>query len=122
MNVRRPLAALLAPLVLAAAASAEAEENPPQAAPALMEVHAAERAAARRDGERAARFRTQDSALGPDGMLAAVEVGDGLRIGVGRFTVPELARPRTWMERDRDTTDVRPRERGIAAFGVRLPF
>lgn len=57
-----------------------------------------------------------------NGLIAAFRVRDNLQIGVGRFAVPEIARPRTNMERDRHPTAVRPRDRGIAAIGFSLSF
>lgn len=57
-----------------------------------------------------------------NGLIATYRVGPNLQIGVGRFAVPEIARPRTNMERDRSPTAVRPRDRGIAAIGFSLSF
>jgi hypothetical protein len=56
------------------------------------------------------------------GLIAAMPLGDGLTIGVGRFRALELARPRTHVEADRRPTDIRPRDRGIAAVGLSLRF
>lgn len=86
-----------------------------------------------RQGEAEARlrlpeFRTprgdlRDGGEAPrDGLIAAFRVSDDLQIGVGRFEVPDPARPRTHMERERNPTAVRPRDRGIAAIGFSLRF
>lgn len=57
-----------------------------------------------------------------NGLIAAYRVADNLHIGVGRFSVPEIARPRTNVETDRSPIAVRPRDRGIAAIGFSLSF
>ena len=57
-----------------------------------------------------------------NGLIAAVPLRENLQIGVGRFTVPELARPRTHMESDRAPTAVRMRDRGVAAIGLSVRF
>ena len=57
-----------------------------------------------------------------NGLIAAYRVAPNLQIGVGRFAVPEIARPRTHMENDRTPTAVRSRDRGIAAVGFSLSF
>lgn len=56
------------------------------------------------------------------GLIAAYPVDKNLEIGVGRFAVPEIARPRTHMENERHPAAVRPRDRGIAAIGFSLRF
>lgn len=57
-----------------------------------------------------------------NGLIAAWSLGENLDVGIGRFEVPEIARPRTHMERERDPASVRPRNRGIAAVGFSLRF
>lgn len=57
-----------------------------------------------------------------NGLIAAYRVAPNVQVGIGRFAVPEIARPRTHMERERNPTAVQPRERGIAALGVSLSF
>lgn len=57
-----------------------------------------------------------------NGLIAAWPLGENLDIGIGRFEIPEPARPRTHMERDRNPTSVRSRDRGIAAVGFSLRF
>lgn len=64
----------------------------------------------------------QAGAVRRNGLIATYRVGPNLQIGVGRFSVPEIARPRTNMEGDRSPTAVRPRDRGIAAIGFSLSF
>lgn len=120
MTLRRTLAALMAPLALAAAAEAQAED-PPQSAANPNAFLTTEAAAGLRDRERLLRVRSGD-ALGEDGMLAAADLGAGTRVGIGRFRVPEPAEPRSWMEREADPTDMRRDDQGIAAIGLRMPF
>jgi hypothetical protein len=57
-----------------------------------------------------------------NGLIAAYRVRENISLGVGRFSVPEIARPRTHMESDRSPTAIRPREGRIAAIGVSLSF
>ena len=57
-----------------------------------------------------------------NGLIGAIAINDRLDVGIGRFSVPEIARPRTHMEADRQPTAVRPRDRGIAAIGFSLRF
>ena len=45
-----------------------------------------------------------------------------LQVGVGRFSVPEPARPRTHTEPISRSADVPRRHRGIAAVGLSLRF
>ena len=56
----------------------------------------------------------------PIDLVAAMSVGDGMQLGVGRFSILNLARSRTNMEREPRPTDIERRERSIAA--VRLSF
>lgn len=57
-----------------------------------------------------------------NGLIASWRIDEDLQIGIGRFTVPEIARPRTHMESERNPTAVRSRDRGIAAVGFSLRF
>jgi hypothetical protein len=57
-----------------------------------------------------------------NGLIAAVAVNRNLDIGIGRFRIAEPARPRTYMETDRQPASVRGRERGMAGFGFSLRF
>jgi len=56
------------------------------------------------------------------GLIGAVAVNDRLQVGLGRFAIHEIARPRTHMEADRTPTAVRTRDRNIAAIGFSLSF
>ena len=56
----------------------------------------------------------------PIDLVATMRVGDGMQLGVGRFSILDPARSRTNMEREPRPTDLRHRERSIAA--VRLSF
>ncbi|HEV2816168.1 MAG TPA: hypothetical protein VGW40_02955 [Allosphingosinicella sp.] len=55
-----------------------------------------------------------------NGLIAAMDIGDGLQLGVGRFSMLDLARTRTHLEAEPRPTDVRGRQSSIAA--VRLSF
>ena len=55
-----------------------------------------------------------------NGLIAAMNFGDGMQLGVGRFGMLDLARTRTHLEAEPRPTDVRGRESSIAA--VRLSF
>jgi hypothetical protein len=57
-----------------------------------------------------------------NGLIAAVPINGDLQIGIGRFRVVEPARPRTNMEPERAPTDLRRREKGVAAIGMSLRF
>ena len=72
-------------------------------------------------------FRIMDNPEQPgrpprNGLIAAYPVRENLTIGVGRFAIPEIARPRTHMEADSQPTAVRRRERGLAAVGFSFRF
>ncbi|MGQ0558054.1 MAG: hypothetical protein ACT4OE_00450 [Sphingosinicella sp.] len=54
------------------------------------------------------------------GVSVTVPLRPNLDIGVGSFVIPEPARRRSNVERERPAT--RPRERGIAAVGVTIRF
>jgi hypothetical protein len=54
--------------------------------------------------------------------MFAVPVGQGVEIGLGRFQVLPLARPRTNVEVERSPMAVRPRHRGMPGLGVSLRF
>ncbi len=55
-------------------------------------------------------------------MFHVVPIADNIEFGLGRYAVPEIARPRTHMEADRNPTDVRRRGRGITGVGFKLSF
>jgi len=105
----RCCAALL--FLLAGPAIAQADSVIPR--PTLL------RAVARERAPPPVWFRTGD---GParSGLLAAMDIGDGMQLGVGRFGMLDLARARTHLEAEPRPTDVRGRESSIAA--VRLSF
>ena len=54
--------------------------------------------------------------------LIGASLDERTLIGVGRFTVVELARPRTHTEPERRPGDVRRRHQGIAAVGISYSF
>lgn len=123
MKLRRSFTGLTVSLVLLAAAPAFAQQN------AAALVGPLDQAAVTAvPGPRRLEFRAPEGDLrqpGPQrssGLLAAVPIYDNLEVGVGRFLVPELARPRTHMEADRQPTAVRPRDSGIAAIGFSYRF
>ncbi len=49
-------------------------------------------------------------------------LADNMQVGVGRFAVPEPARPPTHTEPIARTADIARRHRGIAAVGLSLRF
>ena len=123
MVARRLLAALTLPLALLAAAPAgaqtsgaallrpmEAPRPVPTTPPNLPDFTAPE-GDLRRGGD-----------IRRSGLIAAYPIAPNIQLGIGRFSVPELARPRTNMERESNPTAVRPRDRGIAAVGFSLSF
>jgi len=57
-----------------------------------------------------------------NGLIAAIAVNPNLDIGVGRFHVGEIARPRDNTERERQPGSVRSRDRGMAGVGFSLRF
>ena len=57
-----------------------------------------------------------------NGLIAAWRINDNLQIGIGRYTVPEIARPRTHIESERNPTAVRSRDSRVAAVGFSLRF
>ena len=61
-------------------------------------------------------------AAAPVRMIGVMPLADNLEFGIGRYSVGEIARPRTHMEADRHPTDVRRRGRGIAGIGLKLSF
>ncbi len=56
------------------------------------------------------------------GLIAAFQVDEDIHVGIGRFRVAEPPKPRTNMEAERAPTDLRRRERGVAAIGMSLRF
>ena len=123
MELRRTYAALAGSFVLLTAAPAEAQPNQTFLAGPIDVSPSAEPARPTLPD-----FRVPEGDLRQagqprrNGLIAAYPVNRNLQIGIGRFAVPELARPRTHMEGERNPTGVRPRERGIAAVGLSLRF
>jgi hypothetical protein len=64
----------------------------------------------------------ESGAAAPNGLIGVVSLDDRTLIGVGRFNVVELARPRTNTETVRRPADVRRRHQGIAAVGISYSF
>jgi len=56
------------------------------------------------------------------GLVAVMSVGDGMQLGIGRFSMLDPARSRTNMEREPRPTDIERRERSIAAVRLSLSF
>jgi len=114
--------ALSVPLALSAAAAEAQIDRSALAAPVEAGLSVVPARAGLPD------FRTPFGALreagrpSRNGLIAALPMTDNLNIGVGRFAVPELARPRSNMERERRPTDVRRRDSGIAAVGFSFRF
>lgn len=57
-----------------------------------------------------------------DGLIAAYPVRGNLTVGVGRFALPAVNRPRAHAGTDGQAMSVRRRERGMAAVGFSLLF
>ena len=123
MALRRPVAALTLSLAFLAAVPAGAQTS---GAALLRPMEPRPPAAANRNALPDFTVPEGDLRQAGDirrnGLIAAYRLGPNVQIGVGRFSVPELARPRTNMERERNPTAVRPRDRGIAAVGFSLSF
>jgi hypothetical protein len=56
------------------------------------------------------------------GLVATLPVADNLNIGVGRFAIPEPAGRRSNMESERRPTDMRRRDRAVAAIAFSFRF
>jgi hypothetical protein len=123
MKLRRLSAALAAPCALLAATAADA-----QIANAMLVAPAEEALRTVPDRTPLPQFtlpRGDFRDAGEprrNGLIAALPVDDRLTIGIGRFRVGEIARPRTNMEPERAPLDPRRRDRGIAAVGMSLRF
>ena len=72
------------------------------------------------------RFRMPDASPPPtepsSDIAALVPVGDRLQVGIGRFEVLPLARPRTHVETERNPVAVQGRQRRMGAVGFILRF
>lgn len=113
MKWRWSCAALAATALLMAAGPAGAQQRrgpvlPPDAAAA--------------EPDRDDRLRAAPNPTVRTRMFHIVPLADNIEFGVGRYAVPEIARPRTHMEADRNPTDVRRRGRGITGVGFKLSF
>jgi hypothetical protein len=114
MEYRRPCAAVAATILLIAAGPAGAQQSRrPAIAPILPAADIA-------DAD--ARLLAAPAATPRSRMIHVRTLGDNIEFGIGRYAVPEIARPRTHMEADRYPTDVRRRGRGIAGVGLKLSF
>ena len=123
MVLRRFYAALSAPLILLVAAGADAQATSvflvgpddvsPSPAPALPNLP---------DFRAPMGDLRMPGAVRRNGLIAAYPLRENLQIGIGRFAVPAIARPRTYMEADRTPTAARAHDRGIAAVGFSLRF
>jgi len=120
MVLRRPWPALAVPLTLLTAAPAAAQHSP--AALVAPPGRSADAALRLPDFTPPAGDLRRAGEPRRNGLIAAWRVSDDVQIGIGRFSVPEIARPRTHMESDRAPTSVRSRDRGIAAVGFSLRF
>src|SRR5688500_842839 len=116
VEARRLAAALVVSLTLASPALAQIDTTiaglRPGASPARLLPHFALPAGDFRDVGAPSR----------NGLIAAVPLRENLQIGIGRFRVAEPARARTHMEPERAPTDLRRKERGVAAVGMSLRF
>ena len=123
MNVRRLAAALSASFTLVTAAPAVAQNSaaalvqPPDQGRFIVSPRA-----------RGPEFRMPEGDLRRpgeprrNGLIAAIAVNPNLDIGIGRFHVGEIARPRDNTERERQPGSVRSRDRGMAGVGFSLRF
>ena len=119
MRMRRLYAALGLPFMLFPAAQANAQADP---APVVGPVQPAQQPAARppvRDRAPALREQPDDSRAG---LIAAAPVGEDAVIGLGRFSVGEIARLPTNTEFQRNPADIRRRNNRIAGLGFSLRF
>jgi len=121
-NMNRLCGALAFPFVLPAAAAEAQVGNSALVAPVEASFEIVPARSARPD------FRMPRGALRevgpppPSRVAATLPVADNLHIGVGRFVVPELAGRRTNIEPVRRPTDMRRRDRAIAAVGFNFSF
>ncbi len=122
MIAHRMIAVLLAPFVLLAGGEAEAQSSadPGRNTPITLEREPSD-ADEDFDAVRG-NIRDQDQAFLEEGLLKSWEIGDGALLGVGRFTVSELPRRRSYMEREDHPTSIRDAGQGVAAVGIKVPF
>ena len=115
MNGRWPCAALAATVLLLAAGPAGAQQRRGPAIPAVLTATAAE-------PDRDDRLLAAPEPAARSRMLHVMPLAADIEFGIGRYAVPEIARPRTHMEADRHPTDIRRRGRNIAGIGLKLSF
>jgi hypothetical protein len=117
----RLCAALAVPLVLPAAAEAQISRSD-----LVAPVEAGFSVVPARSGLpdfRVSRGDLRETGRPPrSGLIGSLPITANLNIGVGRFRVLELARPRSNMEPERRPTDMQRRDRGIAAVGFSFRF
>ena len=118
--MRRLSATLALPCMLFTAAEANAQTSSAAVVgPVQPAVQAAPRPPLR---DRAAPISELPANDRPAGLIGAVPVADNALIGVGRFSIGEIARFRTNTETERNPADVRRRDSRIAGLGLRLRF
>ena len=115
MGLRRPCAAVAATFLLIAAGSAGAQQSRRSLTSPILTP-----AAAGADAD--ARLLAAPAATAGNRTIRSLPLTDTIELGIGRYAVPEIARPRTHMEADRYPTDVRRRGRGIAGVGLKVSF
>lgn len=121
-NMGRLCDALAIPLVLSPAAAEAQVSHSVLAAPVEAGLGIVLARSARPD------FRMPPGALRevglppPSRLTATLPVADNFHIGVGRFVVQELAGRRTNIEAERRPTDMRRRDRAIAAVAFSFSF
>ena len=106
-------AALAATVLLMTAGPAGAQQSRGPAIPADVAAD---------DPDRDDRLRAMPNPTVRTRMFHAMPIADNIEFGLGRYAVPEIARPRTHMESDRNPTDVRRRGRAITGVGLKLSF
>ena len=57
-----------------------------------------------------------------DGLIERMELGGGAEIGIGRFRVGNIPKPRTNMEMERNPAALERPSRAIAGAGLRIRF
>ena len=120
-NLGRLCVALAVPLVLPAAAEAQTSRSA-----LVAPVEAGSIIVPARSGLPDFRMPPGDLRAPPgparNGLIGTIPLRRDLQIAIGRFAVPELAGPRTNIESERRSAEVRRRDRGIAAVGFSLRF
>lgn len=104
-------------LLLTFPAAARAQQGPPPARLAAVQPDRPTRDLRIATSE----WRESDTSV-PNGLIGAVNLTDQMQVGVGRFSVPEIARPVFHTEAQPRPADVRRRQQGIAAVGISFSF